>query len=136
MKNWKIPVASVQKFAPNEYISACEPMLLNCDLCADVVGEGKKYDRVHVDGFMEGGIMDGQYAHKTFTSCGAESMEVECGELSKLTVTAFGHYSEVAGAEVCGNHWVIPMSQPVEAYFWMTDNIGHATAATFELNKS
>ena len=53
MKNWKIPVASVQKFAPNEYISACEPMLLNCDLCADVVGEGKKYDRVHVDGFME-----------------------------------------------------------------------------------
>ena len=137
MKTWKLPAAVAQRFAANEYVSACDPMILNCDLCIDEVGDGKKYPRLHIDGVMQGGAMDGEKVHANFFGCGAEYLEVECGELSKLTVTHYRYGSEVEGAEACGSHWILPMENPVEAYFWMgSDGRGHATAATMELNKS
>lgn len=137
MKTWMMPVATTQKFAANEYVSACEPMYLNCDLCADVAGPGKQYERVHIQGTMQGGAMDGQTIHARFYGCGQEYIETECGELSKLTVTHYQSDKEVEGAEACGNHWLIPMETPVEAYFWEgSDGRGHGTLANFELNKS
>jgi len=137
MKNWTMPVAAAQTFAANDYVSACDPMLLNCDLCIDEVGDGKKYPRLHIYGTMQGGAMDGETVHANFFGCGAEYLKVECGELSKMTVTHYRYGSEVEGAEACGSHWILPMETPVEAYFWMgKDGRGHATLADFELNKS
>lgn len=114
-------------------------MMLNCDLCADEVGPGKKYPRLHIYGTMEGGAMDGEAVHANFYGCGAEYIETECGALSKFTVTHYRYDSEVEGSEKCGDykHWIVPMETPVEAYFWLgADGKGHATAADFELNKS
>lgn len=137
MKNWTIPAAVAQQFAANEYVSACDPMLLNCDLCIDEVGDGKKYPRLHIHGTMLGGAMDGEEVHANFYGCGAEYLEVQYGELSKLTVTHYRYGSEVEGAEPCDSHWILPMETPVEAYFWIgSDGRGHATAADFEPNKS
>lgn len=137
MKTWRIPKATAQQFAANEYVSACEPMYLNCDLCADHVGPGKEYERLHIQGTFEGGSMDGQTQHASFYGCGAEYIETQCGELSKLTVTHYRSSVEVEGAEACGNHWIIPMETPIEAYFWMgSDGRGHGTLANFELNRS
>ena len=136
MKLWMMPEAVAQTFVPNEYVSSCT-MLLNCDLCADEVGDGKKYPRLHIYGIMQGGAMDGETVHANFFGCGAKYLEVKCGELSKLTVSGYRYGSEVEGAEACGKHWVLPMETPVEAYFWMgSDGRGHATAANFELTKS
>lgn len=135
MKLWMMPEAVAQTFVPNEYVSSCT-MLLNCDLCADVAGPGKQYERVHIMGTMQGGAMDGQEVHASFYGCGAEYIETECGELSKLTVTHYRSSKEVEGAEKCGNHWLIPMETPVEAYFWEVGGRGHGTVADFELTKS
>ena len=109
MKNWTIPAAVAQQFAANEYVSACDPMLLNCDLCIDEVGDGKKYPRLHIHGTMLGGAMDGEEVHANFYGCGAEYLEVQYGELSKLTVTHYRYGSEVEGAEPCDSHWIRPI---------------------------
>ena len=141
MKTWTIPVATEQQFAANDYVSACAPMELKCDLCLDNTGKyspNKVYDRVHIEGTMVGGQYDGQTFHKAYQACGAVC-EVPFSDVSRGTVTHYANDTDKAGGELCTTgraHWLIPMESPVEIYYWVTDgDNGHATIAV-EPNKS
>ena len=141
-KTWILPQATPQVFAPNDYVSACT-MQLNCDLCANTVGDGKTYPRLHITGPAVGGALDGQTFHMAYQTCGDQYIEVECGDLSKVTITDYLYYSEVEGSTGCAGssgkitHWLVPMENSIEAYLWKdSSNDYHATLANFDTTKS
>ena len=138
MKSWTIPTAVGQQFAADEYVSACGPMTLKCDLCIENTGAyspNKVYDKVHIASTMRGGEFDGQEFHKSFQGCG-KVFEVPVSQLSVGTVTHYANLTDKGVGELCTlggkDHWLIPLEEEVEAYFWVTDGgkNGHATIVT------
>lgn len=128
MKNWNIPTAVAQRFAANDYVSACTATI-NCDLEL-------------AEGFMDYYIyfgktiptIAGDLSRCVYTPCG-EVHDVEAhGELLEITITD----GRLEGKKK------VALEEPINCYFWaeydengvMLD--GHCTMNRdgFQSNKS
>lgn len=128
MKTWEIPVAKAQKFAANDYVSACTATI-NCDLEL-------------AEGFMDYYIyfgktiptIAGDLERAVYTPCGKVHDVSANGELLTITITD----GRLEGKKK------VALEEPIECYYWaeydengvMLD--GHCTlnADGFQSNKS
>lgn len=130
MKTWNIPVAVAQKFAANEYISACTATI-NCNLnMSDYAVYWIPYD--------EPVIVNGEtYDELPYTACGETHDVALNGQLSQITISKAGKV--VNGAKVN-----VDLETPIQCYYWeLYDEEGHLTnmhcttsADGFQSNKS
>ena len=129
MKNWIIPVASAQKFAANEYVSACTATI-SCDLA---LPEGAYKYVIYFDRPVETRV--GTLTECVYKPCGEVHDVSAHGELQTITIT---EYLQKKGGSK------ITLDEPINCYFWVEmdeNNImqdGHCTlnADGFQSNKS
>lgn len=110
MKTWTMPVAFAQKFAANEYVSACTYEIL-CDL---ELPEGAKC--LQIPGpfdYNQDGVVDDP-ANNYYSPCGAKH--------SVATSTEFYDYTFTIGSTKFNNQGLFPLDEPIEAKFWVELN--------------
>ena len=105
MKIWNTPAAVAQRFAANEYVSAC-----TASIKCDVDMNGYAVYMIPHDPVVYAG--NGKtYEELPYTACGAEHSVELNGQLMPLTITK-------AGKRVDGQQVYYDLETPVEVYFW------------------
>ena len=131
MKTWKLPAAVAQRFAANDYVSACTASI-NCDL---ELAEG------YIDYYIDFGktipTIAGDLSRCVYSPCGKVHDVGAYGELSEITIT----HGRIM---VDGKKTRVELPEPINCFHWaeydengvMTD--GHCTLNRegFTSNKS
>ena len=120
MKTWTIPVATAQRFAANEYVSACTYEIL-CDL---ELPEGAKCLQIPApfDYNRDGIIDDGKNLY--YSPCGAKH--------SVATNTEFYDYTFTIGSTKFNNQGLFRLDEPIVSKFWVElDSNGNLHDAHF-----
>ena len=131
MKTWNIPTAVAQRFAANDYVSACTASI-NCDL---QLAEG------YIDYYVEfGKVLETAYGNMSravYTPCGKIHDVNANGELLEITIT----HGRIM---VDGKKTRVPLEEPIDCYYWaeydeqnrMEDGHCTMTRECFTSNKS